>query len=169
MSHILIDGYNLLAQSDFKDRDELLKQLKRYQKSHGHKITIFFDGTHRGSGTGDKYMEEYVEVIFSPLTVTADDMIEEFLETKAKSNMVVVSSDHRIQKAASAKRLSHLEAKEFCFKLKYNSSATSNSRALPWMEGRTTEEETPRPAKRGGNPRKKSKKDRQKQRTMKKL
>lgn len=168
MSHILIDGYNLLAQSDFKSRDDLIKELKKYQKSQGHKITIFFDGTHQGTGMGDKYMEEYVEIIFSPLTVTADDMIEEFLEYKFKSNMIVVSSDRRVQKAATAKKISFLESKEFLFKLKYSPSEQS-TRALPWMEGRTTEEEGARPSKKSGNPRKKSKKDRQKERTMKKL
>jgi predicted RNA-binding protein with PIN domain len=168
MSHLLIDGYNLLAQSDYPSRDDLLKHLKKYQKSQGHKITIFFDGTHQGTGMGDKYMEEYVEIIFSPLTVTADDMIEEFLETRAKSNMVIVSSDRRIQKAATAKKLSFLESKEFLYKLK-NAPSGGSGRALPWMEGRTTEEEDDRPARKGGNPRKKSKKDRQKQRTMKKL
>lgn len=168
MSHLLIDGYNLLAQSDFQSRDDLLKYLKKYQKSQGHKITIFFDGTHQGTGMGDKYMEEYVEIIFSPLTVTADDMMEEFLETRFKSNMVVVSSDRRIQKAATAKKLSFLESKEFLFKLKYTSAGES-SRSLPWMEGRTTEEEEAKSSKKSGNPRKKSKKDRLKHRTLKKL
>lgn len=169
MSHIIIDGYNVLAQSNYQTREELLKDLKSYQKSQGHKVTIFFDGTHQGTGTGDKYMEEYVEVIFSPLMVTADDMIEEFLEKKHKSNMIVVSSDKRIQSAAISKRVSFLESKEFLFKLKYIPAAGKNTPIVPWMEGRTTEEVQSRPSKKGGNPRKKSKKVRQKTRTLKKL
>jgi predicted RNA-binding protein with PIN domain len=170
MSHIIIDGYNLLAQSSYQSREELLKELKAFQKAGSHQVTVFFDGTHQGTGTGDKYMEEYIEIIFSPLTVTADEMIEEFLETNYKSNMVIVSSDRRIQKAAIAKRLSFLESKEFLFKLKYISpSGKKTSMEKPWMEGRTTEEEDNRPAKKGGNPRKKSKRGRQKQRTLKKL
>ncbi len=169
MSHIIIDGYNVLAQSNYQTRDELLKDLKSYQKSQGHKVTIFFDGTHQGTGTGDKYMEEYVEVIFSPLMVTADDMIEEFLEKHHQSNIIVVSSDRRIQTAAKAKKLSYLESKEFLFKLKYVPSGNQKIPLKPWMEGRTTEEVHDRPTKKGGNPRKKSKKIRQKSRAMKKL
>lgn len=169
MSHIIIDGYNLLAQSDYDNREQLLKDLKQYQKVQGHKVTIIFDGTHKGTSIGDKYMEEYVEIIFSPLSVTADDMIEEFIERKFKSNMIVVSSDRRIQKAAAAKKLSFLESKEFLFKLKYAPSSAGSKQSLPWMEGRTTEEEHPRPSKKSGNPRKQSKNVRKKHRTMKKL
>jgi predicted RNA-binding protein with PIN domain len=169
MSHLLIDGYNLLAQSNYQNRDELLKELKKFQHSLNHKITIFFDGTHQGTNTGDKYMEEYVEVIFSPLMVTADEMIEEFLEKKHQSNMIVVSSDKRIQSAAKAKKVSFLESKEFLFKLKYVPAVGKITPTVPWMEGRTTEELGHRPVKKGGNPRKKSKKIRQKSRALKKL
>lgn len=169
MSHILIDGYNLLAQSSFSSRDELLTQLKSYLKENKHQITIFFDGTHQGTGMGDKYMEEYIEIIFSPLTVTADDMMEEYLEKKYKSNMIVVTSDRRIQKAASAKRLPYLESKEFLFKLKYIPASSRKQQNVPWLEGRTTDEEGPRRTDKKGNAQKKSKKDRQKHRSFKKL
>lgn len=169
MSHVLIDGYNLLAQSNFSSREELLSQLKNYTKSNNHKITIFFDGTHQGTGTGDKYYEEYIEIIFSPLTVTADDMMEEYIEKHHQPNVIVVSSDRRIQKAATAKRLAYLESKEFLFKLKYvPSTAQTKAMSMPWMEGRTTDEEHPRKPKKG-NAQKKSKKERQKKRSTKKL
>ena len=171
MSKIIIDGYNLLAQSHYQSRDEMLRDLKNYQKSQGHQITVFFDGTHDGTGAGDKYFEEHVEVIFSPLTVTADDMMEEYIEKHHSPSLVVVSSDSRIQKAPGAKRLSYLESKEFLFKLKYVPASGQKKIPIekPWMEGRTTEEVGTRKIKKGGNPRKKSKTDRQKQRTMKKL
>jgi len=166
---VVIDGYNLLAQSNYKSRDELLKELKKYQNLQGHSVTVFFDGTHRGTSYGDRYMEGGVLIIFSPLNVTADEMIEEFLESSKQSNIVVVSSDRRVQSAAKAKKLSYLESKDFLFKLKHTPTTDKNSSPKPWMEGRTTEEEGERPTKKGGNPRKLSKKIRQKQKSMKKL
>lgn len=167
MSHILIDGYNLLAQSQYASRDELLAQLKNYLKVNKHKVTIFFDGTHQGTGYGDKYFEEHIEIIFSALTITADDEMIEYINQKFTPTMIVVSSDRKIQKAATAKRLTYLEAKEFLFKLRYVPSETKG-RPAPWLEGRTTDEENPRSAKKG-NPKKKSKKERQKNRSFKKL
>ena len=169
MSHIVIDGYNLLAQSHYQSREELLKQLKIYKKSQGHEVTIFFDGTHQGTGSGDKFHEEYVEIIFTPLTVTADDMIEEYIEKHHHSSMIIVSSDRRIQKAANAKNLSFLESSEFLVKIR-NPQKTSPF-SMPWMEGRTTGEEDyakPRGGKKG-NPQKKSKQERKKLRSLKKL
>lgn len=168
MSHILIDGYNLLAQSKYASREELLAQIKHYLKINKHKVTIFFDGTHQGTGYGDKYFEEHIEIIFSALTITADDEMIDYIDQKHSTNMIVVSSDRKIQKAASAKRLPYLEAKEFLFKLKYVPSSTTQSRQVPWLEGRTTDEEHPRKQKKG-NPQKKSKKERQKNRSFKKL
>lgn len=170
MSKIIIDGYNLLAQSNYPSREEMLRDLKNYQKNQGHQVIVFFDGTHQGTGTGDNYFEEHVQVIFSPLTVTADEMMEEYIAKHHGSNLIVVSSDRRIQKAAGAKRMSYLESKEFIFKMKY--VPASGKKVLmekPWMEGRTTEEVLNRRTKKGGNPRKKSKSERKKQRTMKKL
>jgi predicted RNA-binding protein with PIN domain len=172
MSHLLIDGYNVLAASSYKSREDLLAQLRVYKKVHDHEITIFFDGTHQGTGHGDKYIEGNVEIIFSPLTVTADEMMEEYLDDRFTSNMIVVSSDRRIQKAAIAKKLPYLEAKEFLFKMKY--IPTSGKRVAlqtPWLEGRTTEEESPSrsASRKKGNPQKKSKKDRKKLNTLKKL
>lgn len=171
MSRIVIDGYNLLAQSPYQSRDELLTDLKNYQRSQKHEITIFFDGTHQGTGTGDKYFEEYVEIIFTPLTVTADDMIEEYIEKNQGTNMIVVSSDRRIQKAATASRHSFLEVRDFLLKMKSAPDPLKTVRIPPWMEGRTTDEEDygPKSSKKKGNPKQKSKNERNKIRTLKKI
>ena len=170
MSHLLIDGYNVLAQSSYASRDELLNQIKNYVRGQKHQVTIFFDGTHQGTGMGDRYHEEHIEIIFSPLTITADDMMEEYIENKHHSSMIIVSSDRRIQKAASNKKLTFLESKEFLYKIKYAAPASHgrHTESLPWMEGRTEEDEHRRSQKKG-NPQKKSKKDRKKINTMKKL
>lgn len=172
MSHVVIDGYNLLAQSNYSSRDLLLKDLKIYQKNSDHQVTIFFDGTHQGTGTGDKYHEEYVEIIFSPLTVTADEMIEEYVEKNHHSGMIIVSSDKRIQKAATSKKLSFLESQEFLSRLKFSTTMMNKkTQSVPWMEGRTTEEEdySGRSTKKRGNAHKKSKQERKKQKAFKKL
>ena len=100
MSKVLIDGYNVLTASDFRDRDDLLLALSKYTKSKRLKITIVFDGTHAGTGSGENTRSGGVDIIFSPLTVTADEVIEELLSRPQGGEWIVVSSDRRVQKAA---------------------------------------------------------------------
>ena len=167
MSKVLIDGYNVLAQSEFASREVFVEALKKYQKRSGNQIVLFFDGTHQGTGTGDRIIEEHMEIIFSPLTITADEMMEEYIEKYHAQNPIVVSSDRRIQSAASAKNLFFLKSNEFLRKIQ---SSHQSTEAPPWLEGK--EDESPlikRGTQKKGNPRKKSKKDRKKAKALKKI
>ncbi|HLG18268.1 MAG TPA: NYN domain-containing protein [Bdellovibrionota bacterium] len=138
MTRILIDGYNLLAVTGHPDREALIRSLVEYRTVKGHQITIVFDGTHGGTGHGDHFQTGGIEVIFSPLTVSADDTIEKMLEKPDASNWIVVSSDRRIQSAADRAHASPISLQEFAGKLRQGSSPASST-VPPWLEGRTDE------------------------------
>ena len=168
MARILIDGYNLMAVTGHDDREALLRALGRFRKAKSHKITIVFDGTHGGTFGGDRYHTEGVEVLFSPITVQADDTIEEMLASSKGAGFLVVSSDRRIQSAAQRSGATPVSSEEFAKKLG-GASSVSYSDVPPWMEGRLDDEDdNPKPKKKGPS-QKLSKEARRRKQRMNKL
>ena len=117
--HLVIDGYNLLYKSWFEDRDQLIDFLSDYKKSKQiQKITLVFDGTHKGTSYGDQQFYGGIEIIYSPLNETADEVIERIAPGILKDHLVIVSSDRRVQKAATREGGTFLESQEFVQRLK---------------------------------------------------
>lgn len=164
--HIIVDGYNLLAVTGFDERDKLLRNLEGYHHRKGHEVTIVFDGTHQGTGSGDRFYSKGVEVIFSPLTVTADDTIEKMLSPAKASRTLVVSSDRKIQSAARRVGATFISSQEFWCKLQETPAFKPKNILKPWEEGRMDDE--PTKFKRGPS-RKLSKTERQKKRKLDQL
>ena len=150
---ILIDGYNLLAATDLRDRDSLIAALARYRRRKQHPVTVVFDGMHGGSGLENRSLEQGVEVVFSPLTVSADDVIERLLLGKDAASWIVVTSDRRIQSAAVRAGTAFMPSEEFAARLSRTTRSASqpgDHPALPpWLEGRSESDARPSPAKRG--------------------
>lgn len=167
MARILIDGYNFLYASDFRDRDDMLDALSRYQTEGRHAITVVFDGTHQGTGTGTHEFRGGVEVVFSPLTISADDLIEELVVKKRGEELIVVSSDRRIETAARRAQCIPLSSQEFRRRLTKKMRTASSRNAPPWMEGREAEFEN-QPSQ-GKSRRKKSKRERKKDKRLRGL
>lgn len=174
MAKLIIDGYNLLPVTMAKDRDQLLDLLKTYKKHTAHQVVVVFDGTHQGTGFGSHYHEGGVEVVFTPLTVTADDhIIEEMLPVSSASGLIVVSSDRKIQRAAEQKKATYLSSQDFA-KTLVRSTVKSNAAKVAHMDeafarGRDLEPEEGRPKVKRGNPRKLSKKERMRKRALRKI
>ena len=134
--NLIIDGYNLLPESGCKDREELIQVLVAYRRRQGHEITLVFDGTHGGLGDYGHADTGSIKVVYTPLTVQADDHIEDLLEKLGGQNTLVVSSDRRLQRAAKNSQSFWAYSKEFARKLRQSGSAMSESQAAPWLEGR---------------------------------
>lgn len=110
---ILIDGYNLLNAANIvaegpgpysleKSRRSLLRFLVAVlETSERPTTTVVFDGREAPSGLPQASTYEQITVLFSQPGAEADDLLEELIpEYSAPRRLVVVSSDHRIQRAA---------------------------------------------------------------------
>lgn len=109
--HIIIDGYNLIRQSDSlrdferisleRGRDELIRRVAEYRKARGHKITVVFDGWQGGSPEEERLREDSVHIVYSRKGETADEVIKRMVRAERGIELVVVSSDREVAAAAA--------------------------------------------------------------------
>jgi predicted RNA-binding protein with PIN domain len=110
---LLIDGYNLLHVTDIfagqgagtelhRSRLALLNFLgASLSKRDRAQTTIVFDAAGAPPGLPSQSMHEGMQVYFARRHADADEMIENLLDGwQAPKSLTVVSSDHRIQRAA---------------------------------------------------------------------
>jgi len=102
---IIIDGYNMIRQSDSLRRYErfsleagrnaLIQKVALYKKRKGHRVTIVFDGWESGPATEERDRQEGVDIIYSRRGEKADDVIKRMV-AKREEEMVIVTSDRDI-------------------------------------------------------------------------
>jgi len=107
---IVVDGYNLIRQSDTlkridklsieAGRRELIKRLARYARHRGHRITVVFDGWMAGSPTEEREVVGGITVIYSKRGEKADEVIKRLVRQTGEET-VVVTSDREVAGAAS--------------------------------------------------------------------
>lgn len=108
--HIIIDGYNLIRQSDSlkrfegisleSGRNELIRRISLYKKSRGHRITIVFDGWASGPLMEERDREGGIDIIYSRRGEKADEVIKRMVK-KGEEEIVVVTSDRSIADSIS--------------------------------------------------------------------
>jgi predicted RNA-binding protein with PIN domain len=109
--HILIDGYNLIRQSEDlsamerasleEGREALLKRLALYKRMKGHPITVVFDGTHAHNPLQGRSRCQGINIIFSRPGELADTVIKRLVAREGQ-RAVVVTSDKEIADFATA-------------------------------------------------------------------
>lgn len=102
---ILIDGYNLIRQSDTLRRFEqqsleagrraLISKLMAYKMKRGHAITVVFDGWKSGSPEEERDRQGTIDIIYSRYGEKADDVIKR-IAAHTMEEAIVVSSDREI-------------------------------------------------------------------------
>ena len=120
---LLIDGYNLLeAAGQFGSaagfgtlesaRLALLDFLvANLSVADARRTMVVFDAAAAPPGLPATIVHEGITVQFSRRKGTADDLIEELIETVADPrNLTVVSSDHRVQRAARRRRATPVDS-----------------------------------------------------------
>jgi predicted RNA-binding protein with PIN domain len=120
--YILVDGYNLIRQSDLLRRYErysleagrlaLMSKLADYKRKKGHRITVVFDGWKSGSAEEGRDRHENIEIIYSRQGERADDVIKRITDQTAEET-IVVSSDREIASYATRQGKTALSSLEF--------------------------------------------------------
>ncbi|MBW2598833.1 MAG: NYN domain-containing protein [Deltaproteobacteria bacterium] len=104
--HIIIDGYNLIRQSDSlkrlerfsleEGRNGLMKRVAGYKKLKDHKITVVFDGWANGSAREERLRENGVHIVYSRRGETADKVIKRMAMAGRGGEIIVVTSDRDV-------------------------------------------------------------------------
>lgn len=171
-THLIIDGYNLLAVnvglSGPMDsaRDALVRKLITYRQRKNHRITVVFDGWRHGQAVEGQEQRSGVQVIYSKCGEKADQVVQRLVRSLG-AGCAVVSSDHEIVDTARAQGAFVISAREFLGKLDV---PRWTSDLVIHKELDTGEEDRPeRRKEKKGNPRKLPKSLRQRQRTLKRF
>jgi len=119
--HLIIDGYNLLpiilplfqgASEDLqRNRDQLIDQLASYRQRKPCEITIVLtDGA--GMGHRKKERKKGIDLIFSKLGETADEVIKRLVKERG-CGAVVVTSDRDISRYAQRMSAAVIPSNQF--------------------------------------------------------
>ena len=124
--HIIIDGYNLIRQSnklsafELKDiqlgREALVDWLAIYKKIKAHRITVIFDGTRSPLFSQQRDRHKGITIVFSHEGESADTLIKQMARQEGEKALVV-SSDLDIVRSAEAWNAATISAQDFEKKL----------------------------------------------------
>jgi predicted RNA-binding protein with PIN domain len=124
--HIIIDGYNLIRQSDKlveldrqdiqRGREALIDMLAAYKKIKAHRITVVFDGTAAPRMSAQRDRQKGISIVFSHRGESADAVIKK-MSCREGQKALVVSSDQEVVRAASSWGAATIGAGEFEDKL----------------------------------------------------
>ncbi len=123
---LIIDGYNLLHEAGLsqakyapgdlhRQRHRLLVRLTNELSAEERiRCTVVFDAIEAPSGLERQFRHGEIAVMFAEPGHDADSLIEELIEAhSAPAQLLVVSSDHRLQKAAKQRRGKSVDSEEF--------------------------------------------------------
>ncbi len=126
--HVLIDGYNLIRQSEGlsamerasleEGREALLERLALYKRIKHHPITVVFDGTHAHNPLQGRPRYKGINIIFSRPGELADTVIKR-LVIREGHRAVVVTSDKEIADFATVQGAVTIGSVEFENKMEW--------------------------------------------------
>jgi len=127
---LLIDGYNLMHAAGLfrvsygpgqfeKWRMRFLQELSaRLTPAERRRAVVVFDAPATAEKGVGRQVVEGLEVLFARSTKDADDVIEDLIaEHSAPRQILLVSSDHRLQKAARRRRGRSIDSEDFVTRL----------------------------------------------------
>jgi predicted RNA-binding protein with PIN domain len=172
---IIIDGYNLIRQSETlmqsenfdleAGREHLLKLLSNYKKIKRRKIAVIFDGGKSGNLSQHSHMERGIRVVFSKDGQEADDVIKNIARDSTKE-LIIVSSDNDIQRFSEKNGCVVMSSKEFLDKIEM-----AQYLSIKGMDSEDDEidHDSKITTRKKGNPKKLSKNVRKRKHRLKKL
>jgi predicted RNA-binding protein with PIN domain len=175
--HIIVDGYNLIRQSDVLRHHErqsleagrraLVHLLSGYKKSRGYSITVVFDGWLSGAPEEQRDREAGIDIIYSRRGEKADEVIKRLVRRRT-GEMIIVTSDRPVMDAAVRAGAAAIPSAEFENRIRRAGNAFSSGDA---NTGKYNDEDNSptRGTKKKGPSHRSSKRERLKQRGMDKL
>ena len=124
--YLIIDGYNLMhamgiAKQKYAD-GELARCRNRMQRELADVLdeavlemtTVVYDAFDSPSNDNRSFQANGMKIRFAPMGLCADSEIEELLRTHSvPKRVLVVSSDHRLHKAANARKAAVVDSEDF--------------------------------------------------------
>ena len=120
--HVLIDGYNLIRQSqDLRTQDELalelgrealLERLRQYKRIRGHRITVVFDAASKPLLAEERTQQKGIKIIYSGQGESADSVIKRVCRREGK-NVLVVTSDRELTSYAETHGSVVMDSEDF--------------------------------------------------------
>src|SRR4030042_5878019 len=155
--HIIVDGYNLIRQSDAlrgaerrgleEGRKALVRSLAGYKRLRGHRITVVFDGWEGGSPQEERDHAGDVEIIYSRRGEKADEVIKRLLKAGSEE-ILVVTSDREIAVFAERRGKTAIDSPAFADRLD-RIAAGNLPDAPPEMETEDDDDRAGRAKKKG--------------------
>ncbi|OPL12383.1 MAG: hypothetical protein AVO39_04220 [delta proteobacterium MLS_D] len=176
--HIIIDGYNLIRQSDVfraaektsleTGRNRLIHSLALYNQSKSHRITVVFDGWIEGSPQEERYRERGIDVVYSRRGERADEVIKR-MARRGGSDLLVVSSDRDIALSVTKAGGVALSSHQFETKMRDDHDGQQPSEQFPGDSDDDEQSERVASTKKKGPARKRSKRERKTLKALRKL
>jgi uncharacterized protein len=120
--HIIIDGYNIIRQSDVlrrfdrlnleAGRNALIHRVALYKKSKQYQVTIVFDGWVSGSVTEERDRQEGIDIVYSRRGEKADEVIKRMASIR-RQETVIVTSDREIAGYVQRHRGTAISSQDF--------------------------------------------------------
>ncbi|OGF31761.1 hypothetical protein A2533_01675 [Candidatus Falkowbacteria bacterium RIFOXYD2_FULL_35_9] len=102
----LIDGYNLLYQTDFETREQLISELNKFCRGKNKQARIVFDGL-----SPEDLSSDIIDVIFA---TNADAEIESLVNQVENPNQyILISSDKDLIFVANQKSVKSIKSEQF--------------------------------------------------------
>ncbi len=121
----IIDGYNLLHQTDFETRDQLVEALAHFCKANNKTAKIVFDGY-----ADDVCASSRIDLVFAG---DADLKIIQLLaEAKTPSFYTLVSSDRELALEGRSNKIEVIKSEDFDFSIK-NKEGDSKDKELCFL------------------------------------
>jgi len=138
--HIIVDGYNLIRQSDVlrgyerqsleAGRKALIRSLAQYKRVRGHRITVVFDGWEGGSPQEERDRTGGMDIVYSRLGEKADEVIKR-LVAGGSEEILVVTSDREIAAYAARRGKGSISSPEFAARLDRITAAPAPEADIP--------------------------------------
>lgn len=141
-SYFIIDGYNLMHAAGLGKRrygprglEKCRNALLNYLANHligcqRARTTIVFDAAEAPADLPRHSRQSNMEIMFAPAGSDADSLIEELIANHSAPRQIrLVSSDHRLQKAAKKRRAKFVDSELFVEELEQHGPVTDEPHA----------------------------------------